>query len=76
MLLSTAATNRVVGYYPDYRYAFLNGKVDWDAITHVNYFGIMPTSSGALPGTSSGGYSFSQLDSVVAAARRQPLAVA
>jgi GH18 family chitinase len=62
--VSTADTNRVVGYLPSYRQSSFS-KVDLSALTHINYFSVTATDSGAL---STGNVSASNLNTVVAAA--------
>ena len=55
---------RVVGYFPEYRWTFFN-KIDWDAVTHVNYFSIAANTDGSLTTTD---INTSHLQTAVAAA--------
>jgi GH18 family chitinase len=57
-------SGRVVGYFPEYRWSFFS-KIDWDAVTHVNYFAISANTDGSL---STGGVNLSHLDTAVATA--------
>src|ERR1019366_3771189 len=59
---------QVVGYIPDYRYASAFSQIDLSAVTHLNYFSVVASSTGTLGTTSSAGYNFSQLAAVVNAA--------
>jgi GH18 family chitinase len=43
----SASPRRVVGYLPEYRYSSLS-KIDFSALTHINYFSISATTAGAL----------------------------
>lgn len=49
--VSPATTNRVVGYLPYYRYNAAFSKLDWSALTHVNYFALTASDTGALSTT-------------------------
>jgi hypothetical protein len=66
-LLMAAFAGRVVGYLPDYE-ASQYSHIDYTTLTQLNYFSITPTSTGSLPTTSTDGYAFTQLSSVVASA--------
>ncbi len=63
--VSSATTNRIVGYLPYYRYSSAFSKIDWTALTHVNYFSISADTAGALTTTN---VTASALNAVVAAA--------
>ncbi|CAN5595996.1 hypothetical protein BH09PLA1_BH09PLA1_10090 [soil metagenome] len=69
------STTRVVAYYPDYRYAALAPKMDWSAITHLNYFALSVNGSGTLASSTSSGGSFAQLDTVVNTAHSKGVSV-
>jgi hypothetical protein len=60
-----SSTPRVVAYYPDYRHASLAPKMDWSAVTHINYFALNVNGSGQLGSSSSSGFNFAQMDGVV-----------
>jgi GH18 family chitinase len=49
--VSPATSNRVVGYLPYYRYSSAFSKLDWGALTHVNYFAVTASDTGALTTT-------------------------
>src|ERR1019366_701649 len=55
---------QVVGYIPDYEYTNFS-KIDLSAVTHLNYFSVVASSTGALGTTSASGYNFSQMEAVV-----------
>lgn len=57
-------SGRVVGYFPEYRWSFFN-KIDWNAVTHLNYFAIAANTDGSL---STGGVNLSHLDTAVSTA--------
>jgi GH18 family chitinase len=38
---------RVVGYFPEYRWSRFN-SIDWEAVTHVNYFSLTAGTDGSL----------------------------
>jgi GH18 family chitinase len=38
---------RVVGYFPEYRWSTFN-NIDWQAVTHVNYFSLTAGTDGSL----------------------------
>ena len=40
-------TARVVGYFPEYRWSTFN-NIDWNAVTHVNYFSLTAGTDGSL----------------------------
>jgi chitinase len=58
---------QVVGYFPDYEFSQWD-NIDLGALTWINYFSLIANADGSLQTSSSGGYSFSQLQSVVSAA--------
>jgi GH18 family chitinase len=58
---------QVVGYIPDYEYSNFS-KIDLSAVTHLNYFSVVASSTGTLGTTSKDGYNFSQMEAVVNAA--------
>ena len=60
--VSPATSNRVVGYFPEYEYSALS-KIDFSAMTHVNYFQIAADTDGTLE---PGGVNTAHLDSTVA----------
>src|SRR5688572_27003652 len=65
-------SGQVVGYLPDYRYSLFN-QMDLDYVTHVNYFSVGFSSTGALTAPSA---TFnSHLDTVVAAAHAKGVGV-
>lgn len=71
-MFSAAATPAVVGYLPDYQVANVQNadtgkldKIDWNSLTQLNYFSIVPNADGTLPTTTSSGGSMAQLDEVV-----------
>jgi len=66
-----AVTPQVVGYLPDYEFSHFS-SIDLGALTTINYFSVTANSSGSLGTTSASGYSFSQLQTVVAAAHAAP----
>src|SRR5262249_42656702 len=70
IMLSLAG--QVVGYVPDYEYGAISRKIDYKAVTRLNYFSVVASSSGSLGTTSVDGYPFSQtgdqLDPLVTAA--------
>ncbi len=43
-------SGRVVGYFPEYRWNTF-GNIDWDAVTHVNYFSVTANTDGSLSTT-------------------------
>src|SRR4051812_18719080 len=69
------STTQVVAYYPDYRHSILQAKLDWSATTHVDYFALSVNGSGALASTTSSGFAFSQLDTVVNTAHSKGVAI-
>ncbi|MBC8108884.1 MAG: hypothetical protein H7Z14_20030 [Anaerolineae bacterium] len=69
------STTRVVAYYPDYRHAALAPKMDWSAVTHLNYFALGVNGSGAIGTSSSSGFNFTQLDTVVNTAHSKGVSV-
>jgi chitinase len=66
-----SASFQVVGYLPDYEFTHFN-SIDLSALTQINYFSVVATVTGSLGTTSASGYSFSQLQTVVAAAHAAP----
>lgn len=63
--VSPEQNNRVVGYLPTYRYSSTFNKLDWSALTHVNYFAISADTTGAI---SNGNVTAAALNNVVATA--------
>jgi Glycosyl hydrolases family 18 len=71
---------QVVGYVPDYEYNAISSKIDYSAVTRLNYFSLVANGNGSLNTTSVDGYPFSppvppsppqpndELDPLVAAA--------
>lgn len=49
--VTPATSNRVVGYLPYYRYSSAFSKLDWTALTHVNYFSVTSSDTGVLTTT-------------------------
>jgi hypothetical protein len=41
-------SGRVIGYFPEYRYASHYTKVDFGSVTHVNYFSVFASANGSL----------------------------
>jgi GH18 family chitinase len=68
-------SRRVIGYFPDWEASGLLNKTDWTSLTHVNYFSIVPSPSGALPAATSSGYSFALMDNVVTTAHAHGVSV-
>lgn len=71
-----SATPTVAGYLPDWRASQTTvNRIDYSAITTLNYFSVIPNASGKLPGAdgspanSMSGYSLSRLRSAVTAAK-------
>jgi hypothetical protein len=62
MLLSAGPV--IIGYLPDYEFSHVN-SIDLSALTQVNYFSIVASSTGSLGTTSASGYSLSQLQMLV-----------
>ena len=52
---------RVVGYFPEYRWSTFN-NIDWNAVTHVNYFSLTAGTDGSL---STGNINTSHLQTLV-----------
>ena len=50
---------QVVGYVPDYEYNAISSKIDYSAVTRLNYFSLVANSNGSLNTTSVDGYPFS-----------------
>jgi chitinase len=69
-----AFAGQVVGYLPDYESAF-NSKIDYSALTRLNYFSIVPSTTGAIPAATVDGHPFSELQSVVSLAHAKGVAV-
>lgn len=69
MMLSVSP--QVIGYLPDYEFIHFS-SIDLGALTQLNYFSIVASSTGSLSSTSTSGYSLSQLNSVVTAAHNAP----
>lgn len=44
---ASTSSRRVVGYLPEYRFTSLN-RIDFTALTHINYFSITATTTGGL----------------------------
>jgi chitinase len=72
--LMTAFAGQVVGYLPDYEFSHFT-QIDLTALTHINYFSVTASSIGALGTTSSSGFSFSQLQTLVTAAHADGVTV-
>jgi chitinase len=70
----TAFAGQVVGYLPDYEFSHFS-SIDLTALTHINYFSIVASSTGTLGTTSASGYSFSQLTTLVTAAHADGVTV-
>ncbi|MGA2440387.1 MAG: glycoside hydrolase family 18 protein, partial [Tepidisphaeraceae bacterium] len=64
-LLSTSPV--VIGYLPDWEFSHFN-SINLSALTQINYFAVVASSTGSLGTTSVDGYSFSQLQTLVTAA--------
>lgn len=64
---------RVVGYLPDYDMVHLKHTVDFKQMTDINYFSMVPTSSGSLKFTDSG--SGDQLTHLVTEAHKENVRV-
>lgn len=63
--VSAATNNRIVGYLPYYRYSSAFSKIDWSALTHVNYFSITTDTAGVITSTN---VTAAALNAVVSAA--------
>ena len=57
-------SGRVVGYFPEYRWSTF-GSIDWDAVTHLNYFSLSANSDGSL---STGNINVGHMQTLVSAA--------
>ena len=64
---------RIVGYLPDYDYGYLEKTVDFEQLTDINYFSVIPQEDGKLKFTDSG--SGAILDELVAHAHAQDVRV-
>jgi hypothetical protein len=62
--VSPATSGRVVAYLPEYRYSSVFSKLDFNLMTHANYFSISAAADGSL---STGGVNAAHLDTAVAA---------
>jgi hypothetical protein len=69
-----AFAGQVVAYLPDYE-SGVNNQIDYSALTHLNYFSIVPNADGTMPSTTVDGHPFSELDSVVTLAHAKGVAV-
>lgn len=77
-----SATPAVVGYLPDYQVEKVQNadtgkldKIDWNSLTEINYFSIVPNADGTLPTQTSSGGSMAQLDEVVTEAHQHGVKV-
>ncbi len=64
------SSSAVVAYLPDYEYASTINKIDWAALTQINYFSLSPSgTTGKLPTRSTGGVALAKLISTVSKAQ-------
>src|SRR5262245_40128614 len=67
-------SGRVIGYFPEYRYNNYYSRINFDAVTHINYFSVLANSNGSL-NTGSPYANMAHLDTLVAAAHTKGLTV-